>query len=331
MRLPLELAVHFSREPSENVVHLQELAKLLSEREPGQADTPKLKRLLIVQDGQHSTTLEALQMARAQLGKFQAPIGAGTNLYQLHLQRPPVAEADFVFWSMTPQVHAFDNRSIAETPEMATHQIRTVQECFPGKPICISPVTLKPRGGPASPTPPHELPQDVDPRQLSLFGASWTLAMLKNLAQAGASSVTLFEIIGWRGVMESKKGSRLPEKFPSVPGGVFPLFHVLADLSGFTYGSTVISSRPAIVEAMAVSNLSGGGRLLLANLTGERQQVELRVPFSAAGVSIMDGENARGLMENPGLWGEWAAAPPQVKDGLNLAPYAVARLDFTRP
>jgi hypothetical protein len=155
--------------------------------------------------------------------------------------------------------------------------------------------------------------------------------MLKNLAQADASSVTLFEIIGWRGVMESKKGSRLQEKFPSVPGGVFPLFHVLADLSGFTHGSTVVSSRPTIVEALAVSNLSGSGRLLLANLTGERQQVELRVPFSAAGVSIMDGENARGLMENPGLWREWAAAPLQMKDGLNLAPYAVARLDFTRP
>ena len=101
-----------------------------------------------MQDGQHSTTLEVLQIARAHLGKLRAPIGAGTNgdLYQLHLQRPPIAEADFVFWSMNPQVHAFDNRSMAETPEMATCQIRAVQEYFPGKPICISPVTLKPRG-----------------------------------------------------------------------------------------------------------------------------------------------------------------------------------------
>jgi hypothetical protein len=272
-------------------------------------------------------------MARARLDKLQLPIGTGTNgdLYQLHLQRPPVAEADFIFWSMNPQAHAFDNRSMAETPKMATHQIRAVQECFPGKPVCISPVTLKPRGGPASPPTPNELPQDVDPRQLSLFGAGWTLAMLTNLAGAGASSMTLYEMIGWRGVMESKPGSKLPEKFPSVPGGVFPLFHVLAYLSGFTHGSTVVSSRPAIVEAMAISNLSGSGRLLLANLTGERQQVELRAPFSAAKASIMDGENARGHMENPGLWREWPAASLQVKDGLNLAPYALARLDFTRP
>ena len=333
LRLPLELAVHFSRAPSENVARLQELAKLISERETGQSDTLKLKRILIVQDGQHSTTLEVLLIARAHLGKLQAPIGAGTNgdLYQLHLQRPPVAEADFVFWSMNPQVHAFDNRSMAETPEMATCQIRAVQEYFPGKPICISPVTLKPRGDPASPRPLHQLPQDVDPRQLSLFGAGWTLAMLKNLAQAGASSVTLYEMIGWRGVMESKLGSILPEKFPSVPGGVFPLFQVLADLVGFTHGSTVVSSRPELVAGMAVSNLSGSGRLLVANLTGERQQVELRVPFSAAKASIMDGENARGFMENPGLCRERPAALLQMKHDLNLAPYAVARLDFTRP
>jgi hypothetical protein len=333
LRLPLELAVHFSREPSKNLVRIKELAKLLSGEEPRQLHTAKLKRLLIVHEGQHSTTLEALQMARTNLGKFHAPIGAGTNgdLYQLHLQRPPVAEADFIFWSMNPQVHAFDNRSIAETPEMATHQICAVKECFPGKPICISPVTLKPRGSPTSLTSPNELPQDVDARQSSMFGAGWTLAMLKNLAGAGASSITLYEMIGWLGVMESKLGSRLPEKFPSVPGGVFPLFHVLADLAGFTHGSTVVSSRPTTVEATAISNLSGRGRLLLANLTGERQQVELGVPFSAARVSIMNGENARGLMENPGLWRNCPTASLQVKDGLKLAPYALARLDFTGP
>ena len=76
----------------------------------------------------------------------------------------------------------------------------------------VSPVTLKPRFNanatePEAVNTPRELPVSVDPRQMSLFAAAWTLGSIKYLAESGASSVTYYETTGWRGVMETEAGS----------------------------------------------------------------------------------------------------------------------------
>ena len=108
-------------------------------------------------------------------------------------------------------------------------------------PLAVTPITLRKRvnpyaTGPAPPVPPGELPPPVDPRQMSLFGAGWTLGGLKYLAESGVASVTFYETTGWLGVMEREAGCPLPDKFPSRPGMVFPLFHVLADANEFAGG-----------------------------------------------------------------------------------------------
>ena len=57
--------------------------------------------------------------------------------------------------------------------------------------------------------------------------------MLENLVEAGVNSVTFYETVGWRGLIEREAGSPLPEKFPSVAGGVFPAYYIfrwVADL-----------------------------------------------------------------------------------------------------
>ncbi len=214
-----------------------------------------------------------LALVNTELSRFGAPIGAGSNadLYELNLQRPPLG-ADFICWSMNPQVHSSDCASIAETPEAAAQQITCARQYFPGKPLVISPITLKPRfnavaTGPEPPAPPGELPPQVDRRQTSLFGAAWTLAMLNALAEAGADVVTFFETVGWRGVMEVESGPPIPEQFPSLPGAAFPLYHVLADVGEFEGGQAlaVESSHPLSIAAMALSR-DRRFRLLLANL-----------------------------------------------------------------
>ena len=70
------------------------------------------------------------------------------------------------------------------------------------------------------------MPNTVDPRQMSLFGTAWTLASLKTIAESGAASATLYETVGWLGVIEHDEGSPAPEQFRSIAGGVFPLYHV---------------------------------------------------------------------------------------------------------
>ena len=140
--------------------------------------------------------------------------------------------------------------------------------------LAVGPVTLRPRFNPDATAPesapaPGELPAQVDPRQMSLFGAAWTLGSIAYLARGGVESVTYYETTGWRGVMERQEGPPMPEAFPSTPGMVFPLYHVLADVGELAAGGAVLlsgSSNPLRAVGLA---LRRGGRLrvLLANLT----------------------------------------------------------------
>lgn len=244
--------------------------------------TPLARILVFGLGGGHNTSIEALRVAREHLGDLGVPIGSGTNadLYQLNLDRPP-GDGDFIGWSMNPQVHAFDNASLAETPEAAGHQLASVRSYYPGRALVVSPITLKPRFNPNAtglpqPVPAGELPAKVDPRQRSLFAAAWTLAMLQAVAEGGAQSVTFFETLGWCGVMENESGSPLPERFPSVAGEVFPLYHVLADVGEFRGGEVIptATSEPMAIVALLMK-AGGKRRLLLANLSGETRSVSL--------------------------------------------------------
>lgn len=330
----LELAVHLDDLGGWASVDAY-LDALASQLRVGQ--TP-LARILIFGLGKpHGTSPEALRLARKHLGSFGVPIGAGTNadLYQLNLSRPP-ADADFICWSMNPQVHAFDNASIAETPEAAAHQVASVRRYFPGKPLVISPETLRPRfnpnaTGPEPVLPTGELPPQVDPRQLSLFGATWTLAMIKALAEAGADSVTFYETIGWRGVMETAAGSPLPETFPSIPSAVFPLYHVLADVGEFAGGEVITShsSDSLRVESLALRH-DGRRTMLLANLTDDPQRVRVGSFAAAVDIRRLDETNAQQAMMDPEHYRSGTRETHGASNDtleLTLPPFALARLD----
>ena len=273
---PIELAIHFDN--SESLPPAAYLDLLEAALRP---HAKNIERVLVFGGpAEDSTPPPVLAAARSALREWGVPIGAGTNadLYQLNLRRPP-GDADFICWSMNSQVHAFDCTSIAETPAAAAQQVASVREYFPGKPLVISPVTLKPRfnpvaAGPEQTPPTDQLPPDVDPRQLSLFGAAWTLAMIKALAETGADSVTLYETSGLRGVLETETGSTCLEKFPSIPDTVFPLYHVLADVGEFAGGEVILTeSSDSLAVASLLLQKQGRRRLLLANLSRDTQTI----------------------------------------------------------
>ncbi len=271
LRIPLELAVHLPAQGGER--ELDELVRQLRAR------SAAVVRVLLFRTGEKTASAASLALARPRLTPLGVPIGAGTDadFYQLNQFRPPHEQADFVHWSMNPQVHAFDLASIAETPAAVAAQLESAREFFPNKPLVVSPVTLKPRLNPVAtasekPPAPGELPPPVDSRQLSPFLAAWTLAMIKHLAEQGAASVTFFETTGWRGVMERESGSPLPSRFPSLPGQMFPVFYALGALGAFA-GSEVLlthSTDSLRVEAIALAN-ADSTCLWLANLTAIRQ------------------------------------------------------------
>jgi hypothetical protein len=267
-----------------------------------------------------------------------ATFAAGTDTDFIFVQRsvPPLEQIDMLTFSINPQVHAFDNASLAETLATQSTAVQTARELAQGKPVMVSPITLKMRynayaTAPPSPTLAGQLPPNVDVRQMSLFGAGWTLGSIAAVTAAGAESVTYYETTGWRGVMERDQGSPVPDKFQSHAGGLFPLYYVFAVIAPML-DAQVLPSRstdPLRVTGMALEK-GGARRVLLANLTPEIQQVHVSGLAGSLRVRRLDETNAEAAMLDPGAM-DLAVRQVQVQTGgcltLDLLPYAFACVD----
>jgi hypothetical protein len=204
--------------------------------------------------------------------------------------------------------------------------------------VIVSPVTLKPRfnsaaTGPEAARGDGELPAQVDPRQMSLFGAGWTVGSLARLIESGASSLTYYETTGWRGVIQGDEPPPLPDRFPAEAGVVFPVYHVFADLAEWREGAAVATrtSDPANVEALAV-RAGGALHLLAANLTPVPQTTAIHgAPAGDAAIRRLNAENARDAAFAPGRFRAQTSSWKVSEDRrLTLAPFEIVRLDFSR-
>ena len=306
---------------------------------------PRAVRWLIYHASENSTTAPWVTLARRFLKRYDpgAVIGAGTNAYftELNRERPPTDALDFVCYSLNPQVHAFDNASLVETLEAQAWTVASARRFAGGLPIVVTPVTLRPRFNPNATGPepapaPGELPSQVDVRQMSLLGAGWTLGSLKYLSQSQVGSVTYYETSGWRGVMETANGSPVPERFRSIPGGVFPLYHVLADYGAFAGGEIVPCRSSAALRADGmVLKQDGRIRILVTNLIPEPQVVRVACPELSGDVlvRVMDETNAEEAMLAPEAFRQAAGERRTAGNGmlsLDLGPCAVAYVDWVR-
>ena len=272
----LELAVFVTDDAERELVDLGSMLPL---------DGVAVARVLVFHESEKVTNARWVRLAREHLGPVlgAVPFAGGTNAYfaELNRDRPDAETVDAIAYSVNPQVHAFDEASIVETAEAQADTVRSAGAFSAGKPIVVGPVTFLPRFNPHATGPdrapaPGELPAQVDPRQMSLFGAAWTVASAKHLAESGAAAVTYYETTGWRGVVETAEGPPLPERFPSLPGMVFPIYHVLADLADREQAAVVAleSSAPLAVEGLALVD-EDSLRLLLASLVPAAQDVTL--------------------------------------------------------
>jgi len=293
----------------------------------------RVVRWLLFHKDEASTRERWIGVARKHL--TGAPLGAGTDQFftELNRERPPVSAIDFTCYSINPQVHAFDNRSLVENLEAQAETVRSCRKFAGGKPIAVTPVTFRMRFNPqakGSPekTAPGRLPARVDPRQMSLFGAAWTVGSLKHLAEAGAASITYYETHGWGGLMETAQGSAEPGLFRSTPGMVFPLYHVLAD---FCEAPPAAKVRPTTTSdpLRACALLIEWGRrrrLLAANLTPTEQVIAIDGGLAGprARLRVID-EHSSGAED---IRRTFAPAGPQRGSyRIGLGAYAVALLE----
>ena len=328
----LEVALFLGDDPERELRTVAETARRL--------EAP-VARWLVFHRDEKSTRARWLTLAREHLAGI-APVYGGTNAYftELNRERPALDDITGVAYSINPQVHAFDHASLVETLETQRETVNSTRAFAPAMPIAITPVTLKPRFNPNATGPEPEpaegeLPPEVDPRQASLFAAGWTLGSIKHLGESGASSVTYFETTGWRGVMERTAGSPLPGVFRSLPGSVFPLYHVLADVGEFAAGAILptVTSDPLSVEVLALSD-GERTRILAANLSRASRYVSLRCPQLSESVEVktLSAEEAETAMLEPERFRADRGLRRETRDGridLCLAPYAIVRIDTT--
>lgn len=326
LELPLELVLLLSDDAEGE---LQALAALLAEL------NPRVAAYTLWHTRELVTSSDLARLARSILGA-DVPIGIGSkaNFAELNRAWPDVSAADFVSFTANPQVHAFDNASIAETPATLAAIINTALAHTDGKPIALSPLTLKQQfnpvaTGPELPPPAGELPSKVDPRQLSLFAAGWTLACLKHLAECGnLHHVSLYETTGWLGVMEIETDCQQAQKFPSLTSGVFPIYHILADIGDCEGGQVIpsVSSEPLRVEAIVLQT-ANQRRVVLANLTGEAQTVTIDRWDGEATLWTLDERNYLQAALSPEDFRQHGGEPFNNQE-LSLPPYGSACIDY---
>lgn len=306
-------------------------------RRGGRYEPAALARCLVLAERQAVTSDAVFASARRALKRYSAetPVGTGTDRFfaELNRNRPPLEQADLVAYSINPQVHAFDNRSIVESFVGQEHTVISARQFCGTVPIVVTPVTWKIRSATRASEEPglSELPPSVDTRQMSLFGAGFTLGTLKHLAQAKACSVTFYETTGWHGIMETEGGSPLPGQFPAPPDCVYPVYHFLADVRDFDRGHVVPSrsSRPLEFEGVILEK-QGRRRICLANLSGNELTITCEKVSGPVRVRVIDESSVRRAMTQPEQFRRAPRTNVSAEEGsvtLRLKPFAYATID----
>ncbi|MBK7998133.1 MAG: hypothetical protein IPK15_05225 [Verrucomicrobia bacterium] len=301
---------------------------------------PRVLQWIVLHEAQNPAAETTVQRARGVLQAYAPNVlfAAGTRDFftEINRDRPPAGGASSVCYSNNPQVHAFDELTMIENLAGQYYNVETARTITP-RPVVVSPITLRIRGNASAASEKPglaELPGDVDARQMSLFGAGWTIGSIARLATTGfVHSLTYFETTGWRGLMETEAGSLLPAAFPSESGMVFPMYHVFADIAEF--GNCQVypthSTHPLLADGLTLRDASGRRRVLVANFTRDEQLLKIKSGSGMARVRYLDETNALEAMRNPEAFRQSAGTVIEAAGGkveLKLLPYAVACVDL---
>ena len=210
-------------------------------------------------------------------------IATGTNagFAELNRNRPGDTGNDQICYSIHPQEHASDNRTLTENLKAQEYSVTSAKAFAGKKGICVSPVTIQRRFNSNNafiemPDCGDEFPSRVDSRLMSLFGACWSVGSLKYLCESGADRVTYFETAGERGFIQGDDDSKWPDHFPAFRRMIFPVYHVFRFLLGNKNMDIVksISSDPLRAECLALTD-GKQARAILVNFTSSEQLAEI--------------------------------------------------------
>lgn len=328
---PLELAIFFDDSAANQTIGFIKWAK---------SNNLKIKLITIFHKTEQSTPDRLIDEALIPL-RIAFPnilIGAGTNanFAQLNRSRPKTNLPDYLTFSIHPQEHAFDNASLVENLMAQKYAVESAQQFSGGKGIHVSPVTMQRRFNAnidnfEQPANGSECPSQIDNRLMSLFGASWTLGSIKYLSESGPDSITYYETVGERGVIQGNLQSSWPKNFESVPGMVFPVYHLFSFLLKQKNARVIksISSAPLATEAFVLLN---GNKLSLIVVSFKSYEIKVRINGIEGTVDclVLDENNySIGVSD-----ADWLDKEPFIKvslqDPIILKPYSIVFLTMAQ-
>lgn len=227
-----------------------------------------------------TTPIGFIQVAEELLGDKSKIIG-GTDLYftELNRNQGSVDFVDQVNFSINPQVHSFDDRTLIQNTTTQKAIATNAHRIAKGKKVSIGPITLRPRYNPNATQPTKDLsntalPSSVDARQRTWFAEGWTAMSIRSLtASESVSTLTYFETLGWRGIRELSTGSKDSLNFASKAGEEFPVWRLLKNLKGFTHARATASNLPELVDCLIITS-GQKVKVILVNFSTIEQEVK---------------------------------------------------------
>ena len=214
----------------------------------------QIARVLVLPRDLTATTTALALAAREHLGPALPGVvlvsGTAGDFVELNRGRNDLGLLDAIAYSIDPQAHAFDDRSLVETLGAQAETVETARALSGGLPVVVGPVTLGPRRA-----------AGVDPRQASRFGAAWTVGSLHRLSAAEA--ITYYQATGPCGVTSEA-----------------PVYDVLRAL-GEWRGARVVAaetSDPLALEVLAAEH-DAGVSLLVSSLHPRARRVRIDPPY----------------------------------------------------
>lgn len=295
--------------------------------------TPHIRQFIVLPGSPVSTDRALLDRVTPVLRvKFpKTRIGGGSDIFFTELNRKPTPPAtlDYLSFPFTPQAHAGDMLTMTENLNALSDTIRSCRSLADGRDIHVGPVSFKTRWkfrqSKVEPTmTPYSLPGSVDPRQLSLYGAGWTIGCFKYLAESKAREIAFYETCGWRGLL-SHPDQPWPTDFLFPAQSVYPVYLVLKEMLKHKSEKIVklISSDPLTVDGVAFLDGQGKEIILMANYTEEDQSVTVAASGPFTQYWSLHEDNIDEALSTPGK-DQWEMIGTRAS--ITLRPFGIAAL-----
>ncbi len=324
LEYPLEIALFFD----DNIVQQYELfINWMLKTHPDIS-------VIILYDKNESSTPDLLTDIIAPLLKEALPgvkIGSGTNanFAQLNRCRPGSVHSDFICYSIHPQEHASDNMTLTENMQAQMDTVESARQFSDGREIWVSTVNIQRRFNPnienyEQPPQGSDMPEQVDTRLMALYGACWTIGSMKYLGEASAGGVTYFETAGERGIIQGDFPSRWPEKFKSVNGMIFPVYHALRYILK-NKSLRIIRSESAQPLIINMLSFTDGKKIsiLLANFTSSKQHITINGCHGELSMKQLDADNFALAVSDPDWLENSKPAVTSSSEQLLITPYSI--------